>query len=252
MGCGPPRAHADPGGAVGRDRPRDDLRAPDHAAVPGLLRCAPDRESQIELGAYLLRWFMPQIVFYGIGAVASGLLNAERRFAAPMFAPVLNNLVAIATFIGYAMLRGSAAPSVDQITTMEKLVLGAGTTLGVVAMTVALWPSLRSIGFRWRLTGGWNHPAVRRLGKLSALGHRLRGREPARLPGHQHPGRRHRRGAASRSTPPRSSSSRCRTRSSASRSSPPCCPACPQQWTDGRPAGVVDPVVPRASATRSW
>ncbi|HVD71003.1 MAG TPA: murein biosynthesis integral membrane protein MurJ [Actinomycetota bacterium] len=128
---------------------------------------AADRESQIELGAYLLRWFMPQIVFYGIGAVASGLLNSERRFAAPMFAPVLNNLVAIATFIGYAMLRGSAAPSVDQITTMEKVVLGAGTTLGVVAMTVALWPSLRSIGFRWKLTGGWNHPAVRRLGKLS-------------------------------------------------------------------------------------
>ncbi len=35
-------------------------------------------------------------------------------------------------------------------------------------MTVALWPSLRSLGFRWRLTGGWNHPAVRRLIKLSA------------------------------------------------------------------------------------
>ena len=52
-----------------------------------------------------------------------------------MFAPVLNNLVAIATFVGYAMLRSAAAPSVDQITTLEKTVLGAGTTLGVVAMT---------------------------------------------------------------------------------------------------------------------
>jgi peptidoglycan biosynthesis protein MviN/MurJ (putative lipid II flippase) len=30
---------------------------------------------------------MPQIVFYGVGAVATGLLQAERRFAAPMFAP---------------------------------------------------------------------------------------------------------------------------------------------------------------------
>ncbi len=128
---------------------------------------APDRQQQVELGAYLLRWFMPQIVFYGIGAVASGLLNAERRFAAPMFAPVLNNLVAIAAFVGYAVVRGSAAPSVSEISQLEKVILGAGTTLGVVAMTVALWPSLRSLGFRWKLTGGWNHPAVRRLGKLS-------------------------------------------------------------------------------------
>ena len=59
---------------------------------------AADREAQIELGVFLLRWFMPQIVFYGIGAIAAGLLNTERRFAAPMFAPILNNLVAIATF----------------------------------------------------------------------------------------------------------------------------------------------------------
>ncbi len=61
---------------------------------------APDRQAQIELGAYLLRWFMPQIVFYGIGAIAGGLLTAERRFAPPMFTPILNNLVAIAAFLG--------------------------------------------------------------------------------------------------------------------------------------------------------
>ena len=129
---------------------------------------APDRQEQIELGAYLLRWFMPQIVFYGIGAIAGGLLTAERRFAPPMFAPVLNNLVAIAAFLGYAAVLSGSAPSVTDITSTEKLILGAGTTLGVVAMTVALWPSLRSLGFRWRLTWDWDHPAVRRLIRLSA------------------------------------------------------------------------------------
>ena len=36
------------------------------------------------LATFFLRWFMPQIVFYGVGAVATGLLNAHRRFAAPM------------------------------------------------------------------------------------------------------------------------------------------------------------------------
>ncbi len=128
---------------------------------------APDKAQQVALGAFFLRWFMPQIVFYGIGAIATGLLNADRKFAVPMFAPILNNLVVIASFGVYALLLGDGTPSVDQITTAEKTVLAAGTTLGVFAMTVALWPSLRRLGFRWRLRFDWNHPAIRRLGKLA-------------------------------------------------------------------------------------
>ena len=126
---------------------------------------APDKEAQIELGAFFLRWFMPQIVFYGVGAVAAGLLQAERKFAAPMFAPILNNLTVIATFGVYALLVGTSLRR--KLTFAEKTVLAAGTTLGVAAMTLALWPSLRSLGFRWHLRFDWNHPAVRRLGKLA-------------------------------------------------------------------------------------
>jgi putative peptidoglycan lipid II flippase len=128
---------------------------------------ASDKEAQIALGAFFLRWFMPQIVFYGVGAVATGLLQAERRFAAPMFAPILNNLSVIATFGIYALLVGHGTVSVEGITFIEKTVLAAGTTFGVVAMTLALWPSLRRLGFRWHLRFDWNHPAVRRLGKLA-------------------------------------------------------------------------------------
>ena len=128
---------------------------------------AADKEAQIALGTFFLRWFMPQIVFYGIGAVATGLLQAERKFAAPMFAPILNNLSVIATFGIYAWLVGSGTSSVEHITFAEKTVLAAGTTFGVAAMTLALWPSLRRLGFRWHLRFDWNHPAVRRLGKLA-------------------------------------------------------------------------------------
>ena len=128
---------------------------------------APDRDEQIALGVFLLRWFMPQVVFYGIGAIAGGLLNTERRFGAPMFAPILNNLAVIATFATYAIIRADGEPSVAGITGLERTVLGAGTTLGVVAMTIALWPALRSTGFRWRLTGGWNHPGIKSIARLS-------------------------------------------------------------------------------------
>lgn len=128
---------------------------------------ARDERQQIELGTFLLRWFMPQIVFYGIGAVAGGLLNANRRFAAPMFAPILNNLVVIATFGLYAWLLHGAPPGVIRIGDAERYVLAVGTTLGVVAMTAALWPSLRAAGYRWRPRFDWNHPALRRLARLA-------------------------------------------------------------------------------------
>lgn len=123
---------------------------------------------RLALATYLLRWFMPQVVFYGIGAIAAGILNAEGRFAAPMFAPVLNNLTVIVTVLAYAALRDGAAATIDEVTGAQRLLLGAGTTLGIVAMTVALWPSLRAVGFRWRPQGGLRHPALGRLVRLAS------------------------------------------------------------------------------------
>ena len=142
--------------------------APQIIGLYNSLSEAPDQAAQLALGTFFLRWFMPQIVFYGVGAVAGGLLNANRRFAAPMFTPVLNNLVVIATFGVYAwILHGGSPTSVAAVTGPQKLVLAAGTTLGVVTMTVALWPSLRAVGYRWHLRFDWNHPALRRLARLA-------------------------------------------------------------------------------------
>ena len=126
-----------------------------------------DDPAKLELAAYLLRWFMPQVVFYGIGAIAAGLLNAEGRFAAPMFAPILNNVVVIVTALAYASIAGGAPTSVGDISSAQRALLGAGTTLGVVAMTVALLPSLRAVDYRWRPRVDLRHPAVIRLLQLS-------------------------------------------------------------------------------------
>src|SRR5262249_12849177 len=109
------------------------------------------RQQETELGTFFLRWFMPQVVFYGLAAVAIGVLTTHRRFAAQMYAPILNNLVVIATIcIFVAIHGGTLSPSATSLTLAEKTLLGAGTTLGIVVMTVALWPALRRLGFRWR------------------------------------------------------------------------------------------------------
>jgi len=125
------------------------------------------RAQEITLGAFFLRWFMPQIVFYGLGAVATGVLTANRRFAAQMFAPILNNVAVIATMLAFIAMRHGAAPTVDTISSAQKTLLAGGTTFGVLAMTVALWPALRGIGFRWRLRFDWRHETVRRLLSLA-------------------------------------------------------------------------------------
>ena len=135
--------------------------------APLHVRLHEDRAATQALATFFLRWFMPQIVFYGIGAVAGGLLNAHRRFAAPMFAPILNNLLVIATFVVFAQLPGPVADSGLLVTGAQKLVLAIGTTLGVVGMTVALWPAARGIGFRFRWRAGFRHQAVVRIAHLA-------------------------------------------------------------------------------------
>jgi putative peptidoglycan lipid II flippase len=121
------------------------------------------------LGGQLLAMFMPQIVFYGIGSVMTALLNANRRFGVPMFAPVLNNLVVIAVGLTFHAKVGSNIPALGDLTTGDKLLLGLGTTLGVVAMTMVQWPFLRRIGFRYSFVWNLRDPAIRKMARLSAF-----------------------------------------------------------------------------------
>lgn len=131
------------------------------------------RSAEVDLGATFIRLFAPQIVFYGVGMIMSAALNAHRRFAVPAIAPICNNVVVIAVYLTYAVLRAGQKPSVTGITTGETWVLGAGTTIGVVAMTVVLIPQLRSLGWRFRFRTSWRHPAVAKAARLGswALGY---------------------------------------------------------------------------------
>ncbi|HEY4724839.1 MAG TPA: murein biosynthesis integral membrane protein MurJ [Actinomycetota bacterium] len=127
-----------------------------------------ERAEAIELGGQLLVMFMPQIVFYGVGAVMTGLLNAHRRFGVPVFAPILNNLVVIAVGLTFHALVGQQVPQVGEVTTGQKLLLGLGTTAGVVAMTMVQWPFLRRIGFRFHFVWNFRDRAIRKMATLSA------------------------------------------------------------------------------------
>ena len=126
------------------------------------------RAAQQALATDLLRWFMPQMLFYGITALATAMLNARRRFAAAAFAPSLNNVVVIAALLAVGRV-ATTPPTVQSVLDDPVLVvlLGLGTTAGVVAMTLVLLPSLRQSGAPLRWHWAPRHPAVRRLVRLS-------------------------------------------------------------------------------------
>lgn len=131
------------------------------------------RAQEIALGSTWLRLFAPQVVFYGAGMVMTGALHAHRKFLLPALAPIFNNVVVIGVYLAYAVMRSGTAPSVTGITTAQTVVLGAGTTAGVIAMTLALLPGLRQIGWRFRFRFSPSHPAVRRGARVGvwALGY---------------------------------------------------------------------------------
>ncbi|MFB7372198.1 murein biosynthesis integral membrane protein MurJ [Streptomyces sp. NPDC056222] len=96
------------------------------------------------------RYCLPQIFFLGLFTLLGQVLNARGRFGAMMWTPVLNNVVVISVFALYLVTADGGA-----LTGRETALLGWGTTAGIAVQALALVPSLRAAGFRWRPRFDW-------------------------------------------------------------------------------------------------
>lgn len=141
------------------------LAAPLISKLYALRFAGPEAELQRQTLTFLLRLFIPQIIFYGLAAISAGLLNVHRRFAAPMYTPVLNNLAVIAVFVAFRQAYG--AVSLEELTTPRLLLIGLGTTAGVAIMALTQLPFLKGVS-RYRLSWDPTHPSVKKLMRLSA------------------------------------------------------------------------------------
>lgn len=121
---------------------------------------------QREVLTFLLRLFIPQIIFYGLTALTAGLLNAHKRFGAPMYTPILNNLAVIAVFLSFWAAYGRV--TLETVTTGQLVLIGLGTTGGVALMALAQIPSLRGLG-RYRFTLRTKGSPLRKLARLSVF-----------------------------------------------------------------------------------
>lgn len=138
------------------------------AAAPLLIRLylSDDFHGDPQLATTLAYLLLPQILFYGLAALFGAILNTKERFAGPAWAPVLNNVVVIAVAGYLALMPGglndvvatSAAgeTTYGAPTTGQILVLGIGTTVGIIAQAMVLLPSLRRTGFRFRWRFRWD------------------------------------------------------------------------------------------------
>ena len=121
------------------------------AAAPWIARLyagASYTPRQIEVLTAFAYLCLPQILFYGLYALYSQVLNARGHFAAPMFAPVINNVVVI---VGCGIfLTVTHEPSISTITGGQIALLGTATTLGVVVQASVLTPFMARSGYRFR------------------------------------------------------------------------------------------------------
>ncbi|WP_229076816.1 murein biosynthesis integral membrane protein MurJ [Actinoplanes sp. DH11] len=125
--------------------------------APGFTR------EQRDLAIVFSRFFLPQILFYGVSATTGAILNIRGRFAAPAWAPLANSVIVIAVGLTYLVTGGSTGTG---LSTGDLLLLAAGTSAGVFAqMMLVVW-ALRRSGFPIRLHLDPRGIAIRRIGRL--------------------------------------------------------------------------------------
>lgn len=115
----------------------------------------------------LLFLFVPQLTCYGFISVGTALLNARRRFGSPMFTPIANNVVLIVVLLVFGATVRHASVAGVAANRGQLLLLGLGTTAGVVAQAGLMIPSLRRAGLRLRWHPDFHHEAVRTILRLS-------------------------------------------------------------------------------------
>ena len=112
----------------------------------------PSRAAQLQSVVTFARYCLPQVFFYGMFVLVGQVLNARGRFGPMMWAPIANNVVAVSVLVVYLLAYGSAEGAEKQggFGSGQEMLLGLGSTVGIVVQLLVLVPYLRAAGFRYQ------------------------------------------------------------------------------------------------------
>jgi len=123
----------------------------------------------IALATTFAYWCLPQIFFYALYSLLSEVLNARNIFGPFTWAPVLNNVVAIAGLVIFMVLFGDASHN-DTLANWgpDRIIILAGTaTLGVAAQALVLFLFWKRAGLRYRPDFRWRGVGLAATGKAA-------------------------------------------------------------------------------------
>lgn len=142
------------------------------AAVPVILWLYNARGDTLALGIMFGFWCMPQVFFYGVYTLLGQVLNARGNFGPYMWAPVVNNVVALAGLLVFVAAFGTqdsgpASSDLEPWTPGMVAVLGGTATLGVVLQAAVLLIPLHRMGFRYRPRRDWRGAGLGSAGRVA-------------------------------------------------------------------------------------
>ena len=110
---------------------------------------------------YLLKFTFPYLIFISLAALNMGILNSHKQFLIPSLSPVVLDILWVAAIFFICPLFGKS---------LERQILGlcAGVVAGGLGQFLFQLPAVKRRGFFYKLDFDFNHPAVRKMGKLLA------------------------------------------------------------------------------------
>ncbi|WP_433660704.1 lipid II flippase MurJ [Nocardia sp. CA-128927] len=111
---------------------------------------ASDGKVNTALTTALTFLLLPAILFYGMSALFTAILNTRQVFKPGAWAPVLNNVVVLLVLALYALTPGEITLDPVRMSDPKLLVLGVGITLGVLTQALTLVPAIRREGINLR------------------------------------------------------------------------------------------------------
>ena len=125
-------------------------------------------EGELALATAFAYWCLPQILFYALYSLFGEVLNARKLFGPFTWAPVVNNIVAIAGLLIFNLLFSSVKIEDAAAWTPGMIALIAGSaTLGVAAQALVLVFFWRKAGLSYRPEFRWRGVGLGRVGKAA-------------------------------------------------------------------------------------